>query len=372
MRAWLLAVVGCTAWSGNPAPPLPSSTPNAPSKPKRKDYVVTPMELGDPGVLDRIPHRVRVRRHGAAGLRADVETLKASSVEELDLLLPVIDETPTKVRIVGRDSDGQSLIALWIPRTDLWSVVTNPSQLADTTGRLTAPGGVWISEGAPVVINSGAGTKWRDVRVHDPEISAGGLVLAKSIGQVWQLDKPEPIPELDDAATECCSLTRDHIVLAPGTNIRAARDVASPVVAVASHSHDVEIAAKAIAWHVDAVEVEVERPHAKVRGFIDLANALRRTPMLSVRGRGRSSLFVTHSDRLQLPAGTCLFDVPNGNVIGVVNAPAERYGTLSTGWSVAYVSTRWGVLHLYVRDVGTDPKVPKWESCLAASGGYSK
>src|SRR6185503_18825496 len=99
-----------------PAPTVPG--PAAPPAPVRVEFSVVPAEFLDAGVLDRIPHRVRVRRYGSAWLREDESGAKRGSREDgdNDSIYPVIGESKTKIRIAFEDDHAR--IAMWIPRED--------------------------------------------------------------------------------------------------------------------------------------------------------------------------------------------------------------------------------------------------------------
>ena len=351
MRVVLFLVAGCV-WTAPAPTPAPTTTPPVPAT--RRQFVVEPNELGDHDVLARMPHRARVQRIGNAWLRATGEPLESTAREEPEIVLPVIATTESRVRVVTPDGGHDAWLALWIERADLWSVIVRRVQLAELP--------IWLERGAPIeTLDRGV------VRLVDSDVVIEGKVPAGAIGKLWEAAPGDPDPDVHQD-TPCCERRKgdrgeDHVELAAGTNIRASRHAGSKVIARTTAS----VTGSVVRRDGSQLELEIMRPYATIRGFVE-ASATK--PSWAWRSTGMyrgSSLYVTHSDRISVPAGTCLFDAASGEVIGVQRTADERWGRLNAqpGWSMIYVSTRWGTADLYVHDVGSDPKQPQWESCRA-------
>lgn len=78
---------------------------------------------------------------------------------------------------------------------------------------------------------------------------------------------------------------------------------------------------------------------------------------------------------VQVPAGTCLYDVPAGGVIGVqledemrdaAHASADKP---SPGWTAILVNTPWTATELYLADADGDPATAGWQSCRKDARG---
>ncbi|MDQ3300257.1 MAG: hypothetical protein M3619_27070, partial [Myxococcota bacterium] len=153
---------------------------------------------------------------------------------------------------------------------------------------------------------------------------------------------------------------------------RAARADAAPIAKVIEATTIGAVVTRATTpagW----AEIEIVRPYARIRGHV-LARELRPDDgKHSGHGSGGGSGFgMSHADRLAIPASTCLFDAPDGQVVGVQLAPSTRLGRSKIEqpqWSKVYVDTPWDVVALYVRNTATDPAQPVWESCAATPAG---
>ena len=107
MRGLLLGF-GLAACGGAQPIAIPSAVATqevvAPRLP-RADFAVVPAELADADVLDRIPHRVRIRKFGNAWMREDEPEPARTRHEgsDVDYVLPVLGETHTKIRVAFED-----------------------------------------------------------------------------------------------------------------------------------------------------------------------------------------------------------------------------------------------------------------------------
>jgi hypothetical protein len=334
--------------------------------PAKAEFYVLGSQLGDPTVLTRIRHRVRLKQRGRIALRPTGEAIQERSrnaAQNLDEVLPVIDETQLRIRVVIEDDDAR--FALWMDREDAWLALGASAQLADREGRISDGAGVWTTLGAPIeVIERSTGR--RRVRIPDEQLLLEGWVGANVLGHVWivppddrtptdmrQRDRPTWSPPKDP---------RPRAVLAKGVELRARGDAAAPVIASVRDKIVVAIADRKAGW----TAVEAVRPHARVRGFVETAAAVPTDDLGTMHGSGSGHGFgMSHADRIEVPAGTCLFDAREGEVLGVQLKTTVRLGhRRADGWSTVYVDNPWSVAALYIRDISSDPKQPSWASCM--------
>lgn len=282
-------------------------------------YSVVPAELGDPGVLARIHHRVRVRQLDHAWPKIDAGPDGAvwfghRKVEVFDAY-PVIGEAASAVRVVLDDK--HAIYAVWIARDDLRTV-----PLVDVA---LAPGAT-VFAGAPVE------RRGDRVRLLDSTLAIEGPVEPRLLGEVW-LDRPRDKPR---------SATRQ---LAPATPIRATPN--GQVIATDTDAREVAVIASG-AW----TEIELADKHARVHGFVP-ATAL----FDELHGFGTGSGYgigVSDTDHFVVPKGTCIFDSLGGEVMGVETVEENRYAYRPTadhpGWWRVYLSTPWGAQIAWVHE----------------------
>ena len=370
-----IAVVGCVLMCGcRPVPPATHAVASrttafaAPSIP-RADFDVAPAELGDAGVLQRIKHRVRLRRIGAAWVREQGEALARSYGGEAASVLPVLGQTSRKIRVVSDDDDAR--LALWIDRGDAISTVLAPVELADAAGHIAPTAGAWALPGIALDVVDRAGP-WSEVHVQDEQLAVEGWLPPSLIGHVWVATASQPaVTKLDKSTVWTPPRDQRPLVkLAKGAVIRAEPDPHARVVAttIAEDVIGSEVARRG-AW----TEVELFRPQLTVRGVVPTASVLGTTDEISTHGSGSGHGFgMSHADRIEVPAGACLFDAIDGEVLGVQLAPSTRYGSLrkrdADSWSMVFVDSPWALLELYVHDTGSDPDHPSWELCTKPSG----
>jgi hypothetical protein len=107
-----------------------------------------------------------------------------------------------------------------------------------------------------------------------------------------------------------------------------------------------------------------------VRGVIANTKILGPADHLSINGTGSGHGFgMSHATQYEVPAGTCLYDRPNGDVVGVTLEPQTRLGGgMEDGWALVHINTPWAISSMFVENVGTDPtQPPSWESCTEPS-----
>lgn len=364
MRIWLAClVVGCGA---NVPPEAPVEVAaQLVGTPARAAYAVVPAELGDPGAIDRIRHRARLRFVGRAspihGEAPQPVLARAHLGGDVDRVLGVIGESPQEIRVVIEDDDAR--LALWIDRRDTWPTVLVPIQLGDREGRVHGSRGAFLATGAPIDTAFGR-DRMRHVTLRDPDLVVDGWVPASVVGNVWVAS---PGDEVDLGATFSTTAfavpadPRPRTMFAGRTIVRLAPDERAPIVATVIEKDLVAFVIARGEW----TEIEIPRAFARVRGFVRASELRASTDDLVGHGSGTGSGFgMSHSDRIVTPAGTCLFDSANGSVVGVTIAESERHGDRGDdAWSRVFVNSPWAVLSFFVHDTGSDPKQPVWESC---------
>jgi hypothetical protein len=350
-----------------PVQALPAQLP-------RLEYTVVPAELLDAGVLDRIPHRVRVRRFGTAWLSENIDDGKraARSGGDSDSIYPVIGETKTKIRIVFEDDHAR--LAMWIARTDAWHVIATPIQLADRDGKLATDSGVWVVRGAPAHLGARIAGR-REVHLRDDDVALAGFVPETVLSNVWLADKSDPKISFKQPSYESWEPVADgraRLKLAVDSKLRATAAADAPVIATVTSD---SVIGYLVASSGDDRLIEIPRPYARVRGHVNARDATPTEDLFSMHGSGTGHGFgMSHADRIDVPPGTCLFDRIEGDVVGVQSELSTRYGSrhpynVRTGaaeppkWSQVYVGTSWTTVSVYIRDTSDDPKDPVWESC---------
>ncbi len=369
MRGLLLGL-GLAACGGAPVAiakaPLPAQEVAIPHLP-HADFSVAPTELSDPGILDRIPHRVRIRRFGNAWLREDEAEPARTRHEgsDVDYVLPVLGETRTKIRVAFEDDDAR--MALWIARADTWSSAAVPIELSDRAGLAARDAGVWVTRGAPVDLGVRFGAR-REVHVRDELMSIGGFVPETVIANVWIAGAGDPPATLTTSHFDGWKPSPDlrtRVKLMIETKIRAAPKLDAPVIATIDQPEVVAVIANNLG---DYRQIEIVRPYARIRGYVTAAEVTYTSDELLTHGSGSGHGFgMSHADRIDVPEGTCLFDrLVDGQVVGVQGKATTRLGVRNVetpGWSLIHIGTSWTIASVYIRDTGTDPKQPVWESC---------
>jgi hypothetical protein len=85
-------------------------------QPPRRSFTVRPGELGEPGVLERIPHRARLSRFGRAFTDPAGEPLVGDGDADREVV-PVIGESANQILVVSDQDDAR--VSLWIDRPQL-------------------------------------------------------------------------------------------------------------------------------------------------------------------------------------------------------------------------------------------------------------
>jgi len=340
--------------------------------PLRASFEVVPAELGDAGVLDRIRHRVRLRRFGRANttLAGDDEPrISRSHGGDVLSVLPVVGEQRGRIRVVIEDDHAR--YALWIDRDDTWKTITASLQLANRDGRAARDTGVRVTPGVPIEVGARAGNL-RAVAIHDEQLAIDGWAPAQLIGNIWLVDKGDHTPT-DLAQNTTYEWVPPHDAGPParlslGAVVRTSATVTSPVIATVIMDG---VHATLGRQRGSFVEVDIYRPHVHVHGFVESRLVGKPLDLLVGHGSGTGHGFgMSHADRIEVTPGACLYDNVDGDVIGVQLETSVHLGERAideAGWSLVYVDNPWAVVSLYVRDLSSDPKQPQWESCTAHS-----
>jgi hypothetical protein len=365
----LAAIAGCRHTlpaSDSPGPLVDVVAPTPP----RASFEVVPAELGDAGVLERIRHRVRLKRFGRANttLAGDDEPrLSRSHTGDAFSVLPVIGEQRGKIRVVIEDDHAR--YALWVDRDDTWRTITVPTRLANRDGRAIRDAGVDVRPGIPIDVGARVGNL-RAVTVRDDQLAIDGWAPTGLLGNIWLVTKGDRTPtDLRQDTAYDWAPPRDantHGRIALGAVVRAGPSVTAPTIAT--------VTADAILANVGAkrgsfMEIDLFRPYLHVHGFVEAR--LVTVPAEPIWGHGSGTghgFGMSHADRIEVTAGACLFDGVDGDVVGVMLETSTHLGERNVdeaGWSLVYVDNPWAVVSLYVRDTGGDPKQPVWESCTA-------
>ncbi len=364
------ALVGCggglpeSAISGSTAP-VDVVTPAIP----RASFAIVPAELADPGVLDKIRHRTRLRGFGSAWIKLDAEPIAKRESQrrgKAEWVMPVIDERGAKIRIVTEDDDAR--LAVWIERDDTWSSIAATIELADHAGHASPRAGAWLTIGAPVEISAHASGRG-EVQLHDDAVQVAGWVPSAVLSHVWLVPSGDRTPTDHDFNNRTRFSNeppqgRTPAKIVPQTPILAMPRIGAGVIATTVGE---ELRVGIVAKHGAYTEIEIVRPHARIHGFVQTTTLSPSDDPSLGHGSGTGSGFgMSHADRIDVPAGTCLFDGIEGEVTGVQLAPTTRLGhrkTEQVAWSLVYVGNLWSAAPLYVRNIGDDPQQPRWESC---------
>lgn len=364
---WIvLGVLACSHSLPKRAPSEIVLVPQVEAKAPHAGFSTVPADLIDDAIVARIRHRVRVRRLQQASPThgAPVEpVIGRTQTQEVDRIMPVIGESATEIRVVVEDDDAR--LALWIDRHDTWPTLVVPMQLGDRDGRTVQNAGAIVQTGAPIDVAFGR-DRVKHVTLRDPDLVVDGWVPVSAIGHVWIAptgEKADLAPRMFRSSYSPPADARPKTKFAERTTIRAAPDANAPAVATVLGKDVIGFVTTRGAW----TEVEVVRRYARIRGFVRASELLTTDESLDASGTGGGHGFgMSHAHRMSVPAGTCLYDVPNGQVIGVQIKESVRYGERDRdvdGWSRVYVDSPWAVFGFFVHDTGGDPKQPVWESC---------
>ncbi len=115
-------------------------------------------------------------------------------------------------------------------------------------------------------------------------------------------------------------------------------------------------------------EVEHRSRYLRIRGWVASDRVDLGRFMGSIGTGGGSGFGMSDTDRVEIPAGACLFDRAGGQLVGVQLATQRRYLAVHDGdWWQVYVGTPWGTLLAWAHALGDDGAGhPTWDRCVAA------
>lgn len=285
-------------------------------------------ELGDPGVMARIHHRVRVQKLAnawPAQNNPEVAAWKPARSDDRDEIFPVLGEDTNELRIVLDDK--HAIYAVWIARGDARRVPVIDLALDGEPGAIVKAGGI-------VTQDEGRGEQVL-LGVVTPAFEMHGWVDGRAIGEVW-IARP----------TEKQHATHK---LADKTPIRAQpRSTAKLLATSRELAYAAVIGASRDGWQ----EVSLDDPSARVHGFVP-ASAVSDDLTSSGTGSG-FGIGISDTDHLVVAKGTCLFDSAGGEVMGVETVEEDRYAYRPNaehpGWWRVFLSTPWGAQIAWVHE----------------------
>lgn len=355
-------VIGCgpAATGGGPVHSGETIVVAAPEVP-RAEFGVVPAALGDHGVWKKIRHRARVATTGAARLTAGGavanESRHDTKIDERPIY-PVIGESSDAIRVVV--DDDKARIALWIPRADASPTALAVVRVADASGRADKVSGVTLGAGAELDAKPAA-NGLREISLHDEFLDAHGFVPAAAIGEVWVAGEREEYDPSEQSRSEPAPVSTG-MTLAPGP-IRIGAADRTDVVATVKQKVPVRVIAQRGSW----TEVEVHVRRVRVHGFVPAA-AVAKEDDFSTHGTGHGHGYgISDTLHVVVSAGACIYDRPQGEVIGVEVQDDDRYshGAVEPGWWAIYVGTDWGLMLVAAKEMSgsKNPKETTWESC---------
>jgi hypothetical protein len=207
---------------------------------------------------------------------------------------------------------------------------------------------VWLSTGAPVTLaTAGASAATRTaIDYRDDEVELHGTVAVDALARVFAVSR---------APASRAHASARGLRVAPGGALLHAGPLP---VAVLARRHG---------W----VQVEYRARYVRVRGWARAADVDEGS--IGVIGAGGGSGYgMSDTERIEVPAGACLFDRAGGEPVALQLAPSTRYVAEQRGdWWELYVGTPWGLLTAWGHVEGTagggGDGAPAWERCDRAS-----
>jgi hypothetical protein len=355
--------IGCGAAAKAPAVPAPA--PLAPSPTASPAAVAAAPDLAVLSALAR-PYNdlaawARVRR--GAALRADRATaspIMAFKDAGAMLRLPVIEEAPGWVRLRVRHAHGPLL--LWAPAAEISPVVTVPTALATAS---IAPGvAVELRPGAALTVVEARGDRLR-VKSGGHRLTVEGDIPTAAVGAVFGISLAlSPDPRLVPP-------TGGKPLVVIGTvAVRDRPDAAGVVIATATGAPFPNVSPTGVSmedWSIDAVavaaahggwrEVLLSTAEIRARGFVPVGGVKE-----VEAGEALDALFGPGAPGwVAVPAGSCVYDWPGGEVVGGWDRPGKVPGRLAgeAGWYWVTVISDVGELDVAV----PDPATPGQPAC---------
>lgn len=320
-------------------------------------FDVVPAELGDPGVLERIRARAVVRLWcvvsiGDELVGSDTEGCRDTNTYDV---AAVIDYDDSEARVVIEKDNARYVAGIVIPLI-MWTVLEP-----------TTVGNVTMTPGAALHADKdGEGL----VSFRDPHLVVDSLRMpAGRVGRIFVAKPGDPPPVLGVRTGKRWSPPRDgrpRVVISEYSIIRDRP--ADDATQIARTDEAERTVATRVGGANGWTEIELHRPHIRVRGFVEDSDVTSDTDLGTISTGGGTGYGISHAAKHQLPAGTCLYDKIDGRVIGVTLEARERLGQSAVnGWAKVYVGTPWARGTMVVRDLGADAAQPRWETCTDAS-----
>jgi hypothetical protein len=280
------------------------------------------------------PYRVHVERMNPVSFTiGGAPSRSGGRAIDRMLELPVVEERGDRVRVVVEGDGVRAMV--WVDARDLSWSIARPVRLA---GRGDA--GVWLSTGAPVTV-AGSGRR-RTVTYDDGQVKARGAVTAAGVARIFPVSRPQRTSF--GAVAEEIRVAPDGAVLHTG-----------PL--------PVEVLARRGAW----IEVEHRARYVRVRGWVAAAR-LGDGSFGTIGSGGGFGFGMSHTERVTVPAGACLYDRIGGQVVALQRVTDRRYAAGRDGdWWQVYVGTPWGLLLAWGHWLGDDAGGgPLWDRCDGA------
>ena len=336
MRWFVIAatLAGCGATPSYVA----SAPPVSPREVARVPVEIVPAELADPGVMNRITKRARIRVVGRAWLTLGGTSLDASDREPPLEPLEVLAETREHLRVISEDDSAR--VALWILRDDALPVPVTEVQLTDERGVAPTDAGVWLEAGAKIAVHRATGDR-REITLTTDVVSLVGWMPSRALGAVWTF-----VPSVTVAPTHQLGVVA----------VRAAPSTDAAVLATTLTETNVAAGEARGEWRM----VELRRDGTRIRGWVPVgALAPQVGEEWGTIGLGSYSTS-SHTLKIDVPEGTCLFAGVDAEVVGVATKQKMRLGyAAADGWQRIMVGTPWGTSNVYLRITP-----PGFESCL--------
>jgi hypothetical protein len=348
----LVAIAGCggSMWNTRERVPVPRWS--------RPSYGLAAASLGDDAAVRGIGQRVRLARYGrgidrvsvlADGSPSPVNGWHHHEVEDAaGVVVPVIGERRGQIRVVVESDHAR--FAMWIDRGDTAPTLVAPTALADREGFAPRDTGAWLEPG--VTIDAGeTADDLRAITVVDDALDLRGWVAASIVREVWT-EPPAGTPIVATAK------------LSGGATVRSDPEADAPTIGrVRERGANAKVVGTRGAW----TEVVVQRPRVRVHGWVTSAEvtvAWAGAPMPADRAPP-SREYVDRSGSFTVPAGACLYDAPDGQVVGVQRDAVGKWGAWirDGGWHTLYLESEWARFEFYVHDTSGDRKQPTWDRC---------
>lgn len=336
---WLLGLAACGAPQGGssqpePARPVVEAAPSAvavdvPAATSPRAAATAPANAarGAPplaallrdGFESRLPQRIKVFVDGAARVRADEaapgppETL--GNVEAHAVLEHRVEPGAPQIRVVV---DTRSVrVALWVDAAQVTMVVTETTRVAPSAQRAASARDPLVRPGLRVKVERSTATKAEVTASYEFASPDSGVITLRgwldntAFGYVYE-------PALADTGAVSAGVAQFI-----DTEVDIAARAGGPAIAHAGPGGGgVFFPVQVLARTGRFAEVLVAASEFELRGFVPQSTLEPLEPE-SARGWGRAHFAAKlwqrwPKEQVRIPMGTCVYDAPGGDVIGVV------------------------------------------------------